>query len=319
MLKPVGVILLATLGESDSITSVLEEASEAITLLSRFGYTLSILIVDDSRDDKITTIANQCSENWSISITLIHGQSRGLGAAITHGMFHAIRQMGCDLVINLDADGQHDARQIPDLLRAHVASGADITIGSRWTRGGRSYGLSASRKIISRISALALRMTSVPWHIKDPTTSFRVYSKDVIEACLRDTFGFSGFSFFGSIIAVAAANEKKFIEVPIHFRPRLAGRSKLKFNQIAQAIKDLMRVRARSRMISRRRSYDFFGHGIPSEQRNANSDGSYVATGILECLAASKKTAERIGRRYMDAVGMKILEVGGAWDRTQVS
>jgi len=162
-------------------------------------------------------------------------------------------------------------------------------------------------------------MTSVPWHIKAPTTSFRVYSKDVIETCFRDTFGFSEFSFFRSIIAVAAANEKKFIEVPIHFRPRLAGRSKLKFNQIAQAIKDLMRVRARSRMISRRRSYDFFGHGIPSEQRNANSDGSYVATGILECLAASKKTAERIGRRYMDAVGMKILEVGGAWDRTQVS
>lgn len=309
--KVVGAILLATLGETDSITPVLEEASEAITLLGRFGYNLSILIVDDSTNDEITKIARQCSENWSMPIALIHGPNRGLGAAIAYGMFHATHQMGCDLVINLDADGQHDARQIPDLLRAHLASGADITIGSRWTRGGRSYGLSASRKTVSRISALALRATSVPWHVKDPTTSFRIYSKDVIETCLRDTFGFSGFSFFGSIIAIAAANGKKVVEVPIHFRPRLAGKSKLRLTQVVQAVKDLLRVRARAKMVSRRELYDFSAHRTPSLQHLASGEGSYIATGILECLAASEKTAERIGRLYVGVTGSTVLEVGG--------
>jgi glycosyltransferase involved in cell wall biosynthesis len=309
--KVVGVILLATLGESDSITPVLEEASEAITLLGRFGYTLSILIVDDSMDDEITKIANRCSEHWSILITLIRGPNRGLGAAISHGMYYATRQMVCDLVINLDADGQHDARQIPDLLRAHLASEADITIGSRWTRGGRSYGLSVGRKLVSRVSALTLRATSVPWSVKDPTTSFRVYSKDVVETCLRDTVGFSGFSFFGSIIAVAAANGKKIVEVPIHYRPRLAGRSKLRFAQIAQAAIDLLRVRARAKMISRRESYDFFAHRIPSPQHLVDENDSYIATGILECLAADEKTAKRIGQLYAEDAGSTILEVGG--------
>lgn len=262
-------------------------------------------------DDEITKIARQCSENWAIPIPLIHGPNRGLGAAITHGMFHATRQMGCDLVINLDADGQHDARQIPDLLRSHLASEADITIGSRWTRGGRSYGLGVSRTLVSRISALALRATSVPWRIKDPTTSFRIYSKNVVETCLRDTFGFNGFSFFGSIIAVAAANGKKVAEVPIHYRPRLAGKSKLRITQIAQAAKDLLRVRTGAKMVSRRKSYDFFAHHISSPQDLTDGNDSYIATGILECLAADEKTAERIGRLYADDADSTILEVGG--------
>ena len=61
MRKIVGAILLATLGEADSITPVLEETSEAITLLSRFAYDLSILIVDDSLNYEIIAIARQCS------------------------------------------------------------------------------------------------------------------------------------------------------------------------------------------------------------------------------------------------------------------
>jgi len=147
--------------------------------------------------------------------------------------------------------------------------------------------------------------------VKDPTTSFRVYSKDVVETCLRDTFGFSGFSFFGSIIAVAAANGKKVVEVPIHYRPRLAGNSKLRFSQIAQAAKDLLRMRARAKMISRRESYDYFAHRISSPQHLAGEDGSYVATRILEHLAANEKTAMRIGRLYAADAGSTILEVGG--------
>lgn len=309
--KVVGAILLATQGESESITPVLEEASEAITILGRFDHKLSILIVDDSPDNEITNIAKRCSENWSIPITVIHGPNRGLGAAITHGMFYAMREMGCDLVINLDADGQHDARQIPDLLRAHLSSGADITIGSRWTRGGRSYGLSAGRKFVSRVSALALRSTSVPWHVRDPTTSFRVYSKDMIETCLRDTVGFSGFSFFGSIVAIAAANGRKVVEVPIHFRPRLAGTSKLRLEQVGHAAKDLLRVRARSKMVSRRRTYNFSVHQLPTVHGLAEGNGNYIATGILECLSVGEKTAARIGQLYVEDVGSTVLEVGG--------
>lgn len=308
--KVAGTILLATLGESASISPVLEESSEAIILLGRYGYDLSILIVDDSIDNEISKIAKQCSENWSIPITVIHGPNSGLGAAITHGLFHATRQMKCDLIINLDADGQHDARQIPDLLRAHLATSADITIGSRWTRGGRSYGLSASRKVVSRISALALRITSVPWHVKDPTTSFRVYSKYAIESCLRDTVGFNGFSFFGSIIAVVAADGRKIVEVPIHFRPRLAGTSKLRLGQVGQAIRDLLRVRARAKMVTRRNSYDFSAHRAGFVDEYEDRIDSYIATGILECLAVDERTAERIGRLYADYAGSTVLEVG---------
>ena len=59
-------------------------------------------------------------------------------------------------VDNLQADGQHDARQMPDLVRARVATQSQITIGSRWTKGGSAPGLSLKREVLPRVSAMHL-------------------------------------------------------------------------------------------------------------------------------------------------------------------
>ena len=304
-----GAVLLATLNENDSIRPVLEEVVEAIRNLTSFGHSLSILVVDDSQDLSLQEIVTRCGKKWGVVVHYVRGPQRGLGAALSEGLEFAIRTLNCDFIVNLDADGQHDARQIPDLLRAHLISGASITIGSRWTRGGKCYGLSLPRKLVSRLSSLALRATSIPWHVKDPTTSFRVYSRECVSLCVRETLGFSGFSFFGCIIAVADAQSQKVIEVPIHFRPRFAGKSNLKLGQMKRAVRDLPRIRSTAKMVARRQR-----GGV------ASVDGlPYPAGAILEHLSSSESTALRWFKRFSPAIGDKVLEVGaGTGHNTEI-
>lgn len=315
-LRTKGTILLETLDEERSITPVLEEICESVDILARFGHNFSVLIVDDSSDNSIREISARCAEQWSIEISVLKGSGSGLGAAISQGLRYAIDELQCEVVVNLDADGQHDARQIPDLLRIHLATNADLTIGSRWIRGGEAYGLGLFRTSISKLSSFLLRISSVPWSIKDPTTSFRVYSKSTVAHCLRETMGYDGYAFIPMIAAVASAMKFKIVEVPIRFRPRIAGISKLKAKQMKDAIRDLPRIRARKTMIARRESFPFAG--VEPIEGITNFDG-YQATSVLEHLASSPRTARRWCGLFLSDLGPRVLEVGaGLGQNTRV-
>ena len=149
----VGVVLLATLGERQTIRYVLEEVAESVRLLQESGYSFQVLIVDDSQDIEYNRHVGQSFADLHISGKVIDGPREGLGAAIVYGFEQALLDPKVGFIVNLDADGQHDARQMPDLVRAHFATQSQITIGSRWTKGGSAPGLSFKRKVLSRVSA----------------------------------------------------------------------------------------------------------------------------------------------------------------------
>ncbi len=297
-----GTVLLATLGERDTIEVVLQEVAESCISLGRFGWDISVLVVDDSKDEEFHRAVEALSTTIQLAIKVISGPGRGLGAAILTGFASALEDSTLDVVINLDADGQHDGRQIGDLLRAHYSSGNDITIGSRWTHGGRCYGLTFGRVIMSRLSSIALRLNGVPWHVKDPTTSFRVYSRGAINTISRELAGFGGFSFFGAAIAVADKSGLVVREVPIHFRPRLAGSSNLKGPQVLRAVKDLRQIGAAASMVSRRQ------RDLDSAQ--VNESVSYKGIDELELLSSSPRHTSLLLREILEEVGSSVLEIG---------
>ena len=244
-------MLLATRNEITTLPLVLEEIAEAIHQLGRLGWTLSVVIVDDSDEPEIEPALPVLRTRLGLEIELVEGRRAGLGSAIVQGFEHCLKDPSVGFIVNLDADGQHDARQMGDLLRKFVVTGSGVTIGSRWTRGGRCYGRSIPRIVISRCSSLALRGSGVPWHVKDPTTSFRVYRSDAARVISQEATGFNGFSFFGAGIAVASAHGLLINETPIHFRPRLGGHSNLSAKQTLSAIRDLPRIKLRSRAARR--------------------------------------------------------------------
>lgn len=245
-----GVVLLATLGERQTIRYVLEEVAESVRLLQESGYTFHILIVDDSQDIEYNKHVEQSFTELQVSGKVIDGPREGLGAAIVYGLEHALIDPRVGFIVNLDADGQHDARQMPDLVRAHFATQSQITIGSRWTKGGSAPGLSFKRKVLSRVSASMLHRVGVPSSVKDPTTSFRVYSRSAIEASFKTVTDFNGYAFFGGMIAVSNSEGAKISEVPIQFRPRWAGESKMKLARIVETAAQLLSIRSRVKKVN---------------------------------------------------------------------
>ena len=250
----VGVVLLATLGERQTIRYVLEEVAESVRLLNESGYSFHVLIVDDSQDHEYNSHVEQAFADLRISGRVIDGPREGLGAAIVYGFEQALQDERVGFIVNLDADGQHDARQMPDLVRAHFATQSSITIGSRWTKGGSAPGLSFKRKILSRVSAKMLHLVGVPSSVKDPTTSFRVYSRSSIEASFKTVTDFNGYAFFGGMIAVSNSEGAKISEVPIQFRPRWAGESKMRLARIVETAVQLISIKRRSKLNKRKRS-----------------------------------------------------------------
>ena len=244
-------MLLATLGERQTIRYVLEEVAESVRLLEQSGYTFQVLIVDDSQDKEYNRHVEQSLKELRISGRVIDGPQEGLGAAIVYGFEQALLDSNVGFIVNLDADGQHDARQMPDLVRAHFATQSQITIGSRWTKGGSAPGLSFKRKVLSRVSAMMLHRVGIPSSVKDPTTSFRVYSRSAIEASFKTVTDFNGYAFFGGMIAVSNSEGAKISEVPIQFRPRWAGESKMKIARIIETAGQLLSIRTRTKMLKR--------------------------------------------------------------------
>ena len=138
---------------------------------------------------------------------------------------------------------------MPDLVRSHFATQSSITIGSRWTKGGSAPGLSFKRKILSRVSAKMLHLVGVPSSVKDPTTSFRVYRRSSIESSFKNVTDINGDAILGGRIAGSNSEGAKISEVPIQFRPRWAGESKMKLARIVETAAQLLSIRTRVKKV----------------------------------------------------------------------
>ena len=299
-----GLVLLATMSESDTIEAVLQEVAESVTQLQRFGWVFEVLVVDDGGDRAFHSLCTKLGAEYGLSLRVVEGPRAGLGGAILHGFDVALSDPSIDYIVNLDADGQHDARQMGDLLRAHVAADADITIGSRWTRGGRCYGLSPVRRVVSRASAFVLHFAGVPRHVKDPTTSFRVYDRSTVELIRRELVGFTGFSFFGAAIAVANARGLSVTETPIIFRPRMGGDSNLRAFQVTRAVRDLPVIGSVAGMVARREK------GFIRADHGGASPANYNASRELEVLSNTPVSTGVIIDELSPHIGRRVVEVG---------
>jgi len=297
-------VLLATRNESGTIDLVLQELSESFSILERFGWSFRLIVVNDGDDESFTDRCLELFERYSLHSYVVDGPRGGLGAALILGFNIALLNPQMQYVVNLDADGQHDARQLTDLIRGHVTTGSDITIGSRWTRGGRCYGLTYSRRVLSRVSGFCLHLVGVPRDVKDSTTSFRVYSRIAVAKLQRDLVGFNGFSFFGASIAIAAAQGLKVSEIPIHFRPRLSGVSNLRFRQILKAVGDLPSIRSTRHMIKAREN------GFLGASHGQDGVENYNARRELELLSNTPTSTRLILNQFDYLLGANVLEIG---------
>jgi dolichol-phosphate mannosyltransferase len=203
------------------------EADNLPTLLQRLAATdAQIIVVDDGSPDGTAEVAEAAG-----CTVLRRAGKLGLASAYVLGLGHAL-ELGCDPIIQMDADLSHRPEDVPRLLSA--ISGADLVLGSRWVPDGGTRNWEASRMALSRFgSAYARLWLGLPY--QDLTGGFKCWTADLLSRISLPTVTSEGYAFQVETTWRAHRRGAEIIEIPIIFDDRLAGQSKMSWGIAAEA------------------------------------------------------------------------------------
>ncbi len=194
---------------------------------------LHVLVIDDNSPDGTGQIAERLAAECSRVHVLHRPGKLGLGTATIAGLKAGL-QWGAEAVIVMDADFSHDPCYLPGLLRA-FAAGADVAIGSRYTHGGGVVNWPWHRQLMSLLintyGRLWLGLT-----VRDISGAYRLYRSDVLRLLDWADIWSRGYSFQEEILFRLRLTGALFREVPIVFRDRRYGQSKINAGEAVRAV-----------------------------------------------------------------------------------
>jgi len=191
-----------------------------------------VLIVDDNSADGTGRIAAELADR-EVAVHALHRQTKeGLGPAYIAGFHHALAH-GAGLIVEMDADFSHEPAYLPRLLEA--ARRADVVIGSRYVAGGGVSDWGAMRRAISRGGSTYARL-ALGVEVRDLTGGFKCFRREVLEAIDLDAVRSRGYAFQVEVTYRAIQLGFDVVEVPIVFRDRQAGSSKMSRSIVLEAI-----------------------------------------------------------------------------------
>ena len=308
-----GKILLATRDEARSIGPVLQEIDEARSVLERSGVTLDVLLIDGGSSDNTVDVAVAEADRLGLGIEILKSARPGRVAALLDGLEHTLGEGPFRFLVTLDAGGHHDARQIPDLVRAHLARGSGVTIGSRWIRGGSSPGTSFTRSATSRAGNFLARTMTGLKGVRDATTSFRVMDPDVARLVPPPEAQAESSCYFAALTALAQAQGFAIDEVPIHFRPRYSGVSRLTADDARRFLRGLQATRREAdelRAGHRADQTDWAKRQPHFAGQKPAADSHFGAVDELLQLSDANRFFRWIVDTFGAAIGPRTLEVG---------
>jgi dolichol-phosphate mannosyltransferase len=182
-----------------------------------------VLIVDDNSPDGTGQIADRLAEEHGPVEVLHRPRKEGLGMAYIAGFRRAL-DSGAELILEMDSDFSHDPADIPRLIEA--ARRADLVLGSRYVRGGGVTDWGLLRRLVSRGGSwYARRVLGLP--VRDLTGGFKCFRRKVLETIKLDSVHAHGYGFQIELTYQAAKAGFTVEEVPITFRERQMGTSKM--------------------------------------------------------------------------------------------
>jgi dolichol-phosphate mannosyltransferase len=201
-----------------------------------------VLIVDDSSPDGTGEIADRLAAELDGVEVLHRADKDGLGRAYAAGFERALAE-DAELVMQMDVDFSHDPNHIPALIAA--AADADLVIGSRYVAGGGVTDWGLARRLLSRGGSWYARtVLSVP--VKDLTGGFKCFRRELLERLAPRSFHTAGFGFQVETTYRAVRAGARVHEVPIRFRDRQAGTSKMSSRIVVEALWRVLALRLRA-------------------------------------------------------------------------
>jgi len=218
------LVVMPTYNEAQSLASTVQGL-----LAEVLG--VDVLIVDDNSQDGTAKIADSLSMTHPRVSVLHRPMKQGLGPAYIDGFRYAFSN-GYQVVVEMDADGSHQASDLTSILGE--MNNADLVIGSRWIKEGSVQNWPVSRLFLSRFGNLYARLM-LGTHIFDMTSGFRAYRAGFLEDLISSPVASQGYSFQVEL-AYRASKSGVVKEVPIIFVERAEGRSKMTLGIVFEAL-----------------------------------------------------------------------------------
>jgi dolichol-phosphate mannosyltransferase len=195
-----------------------------------------ILIIDDGSPDKTGEKIKEIQSKYPSSLFLLErARKSGLGSAYRTGFAWGLER-GYEELIEMDADLSHRVRDLKKMIDAkELKPNTDLVIGSRWMPGGKTENWSKSRELLSRAANLYVR-AMLGMGVKDSTAGFRIYSSSILKKLNLEAIKSEGYSFQIEMTRAVYKLGGKMIEVPITFRERENGVSKMSKNIVREAM-----------------------------------------------------------------------------------
>jgi dolichol-phosphate mannosyltransferase len=236
-------VVLPTFNEAENVERAVRQADAALSTPGRTGGH-RVLVVDDGSPDGTGRIADALAAELP-AIEVLHREVReGLGPAYLAGFDHALRH-GAAFVCEMDADGSHDPEDLPRLIGAVTSGGCDLALGSRYVPGGRVEDWGAVRRLISRGGSWYAR-TVLGLRVRDVTGGFKCFRAEVLQAIDLPTVRSKGYAFQVELTHRTVRAGYRVTEVPITFRDRTAGQSKMGTRIVFEAMWLIPRLRGRA-------------------------------------------------------------------------
>jgi dolichol-phosphate mannosyltransferase len=213
-------LVLPTYNEAENIEGIVRAA---LAQLNSAETAHRVLVVDDSSPDGTGRIADRLADEFEQVEVLHRGHKEGIGPAYLAGFRHALGA-GAELLLEMDSDFSHDPADLPRLIAA--AADADLVLGSRYVDGGGVTDWGHTRRLISRGGSLYAKLVlGIP--VNDLTGGFKCFRREVLEAVDLAGVGTDGYGFQIEMTYRAIRAGFRVKEVPILFRERRVGASKM--------------------------------------------------------------------------------------------
>ena len=194
-----------------------------------------ILVVDDGSPDKTADAIRELQQEFPTLHLLERKTKLGLGSAYRLGFTWGLER-GYEELIEMDADLSHRVRDLKKMIDAkELQPDVDLVIGSRWIPGGKTENWSRGRELLSRAANLYVR-AMLGLGVKDSTAGFRIYSASMLKRLNMESIKSEGYSFQIEVTRAVHELNGKIIEVPITFRERENGVSKMSKKIVGEAM-----------------------------------------------------------------------------------
>jgi dolichol-phosphate mannosyltransferase len=233
-MAPKTLIVTPTYNEKDNLSGFVEAVRTAYP-------EAHLLVVDDNSPDGTGDLADAIAAGDDHVAVMHRPRKMGLGTAYVQAFQKGLTE-GYERFFEMDADGSHDVRYLPELVRA-LDDGADVVVGSSNVPGGGVEGWGPLRHFISKGGSFYAR-TILGLEVRDVTAGYNGFTRRALEAIDLETIASNGYSFQIETKFRAIRKGMRVAEVPIVFVDRTVGRSKMSRKIFVEAMGVVWKLRA---------------------------------------------------------------------------